>query len=168
VKLRDEICCLTKQLRAKKDTAGRSNIKRRIQRRVHAIERLERLNLERVTRHTGQLEIDHDRGVIYFHAATGKLAGATLLRICSLPKPIPRDKQLDVTHMHGCDWRVTKPTYACSNRHHFSAPEGSPEPMLGMRCPQCREWVNFKRENEATVQRTGDAADANGDEFDQQ
>ena len=33
----------------------------------------------------GTLEIDQHRGVIYFHANEGY----TLLRICSLPKPIP-------------------------------------------------------------------------------
>lgn len=36
-------------------------------------------------KYDGQLEIDQKRGVIYFH---GK-QGVTLLRICSLPKPIP-------------------------------------------------------------------------------
>lgn len=33
----------------------------------------------------GQLEIDHGRGVIYFHHPDGH----TLLRICNIPKPIP-------------------------------------------------------------------------------
>lgn len=53
----------------------------------------------------GQLEIDHERGVIYFHATEGPLAGASVLRLCRLPTPVPRDEQLDVTHMHGCSWR---------------------------------------------------------------
>ena len=61
-----------------------------------------------ITQITGQLEIDHDRGVIYFHASTGKLKGATVLRICRLPKPIPMDKQLDVVATPIlCDWRDT-------------------------------------------------------------
>jgi len=47
----------------------------------------------------GQLEVDHDRGVIYFHCSDEKQAGefgVTPLRICGLPKPIPK-AQLDVT-----------------------------------------------------------------------
>jgi hypothetical protein len=52
----------------------------------------------------GQLEIDSDRGVIYFHSK----AGFTVLRICSLPKPIPEPNRaqvlLDVTHMYGTSW----------------------------------------------------------------
>jgi len=63
----------------------------------------------------GQLEIDQDRGVIYFHSNEG----VTLLRICSLPKPIPHPLKwkfgdtprtlndylpLDITHMHGTSW----------------------------------------------------------------
>lgn len=53
----------------------------------------------------GTLEIDHERGVIYFHSNEGW----TALRICRLPKPIPTfptrvGVMLDITHMHGCDW----------------------------------------------------------------
>ena len=48
----------------------------------------------------GQLEIDTQRGVIYFHSNDG----ITVLRICSLPKPIPAGEQLDITHMVGCNW----------------------------------------------------------------
>jgi len=55
----------------------------------------------------GVLEIDHARGVIYFHDAKGDVA--TVLRICSLPKPIPRGIQLDITHMHGASWRAGDP-----------------------------------------------------------
>lgn len=57
----------------------------------------------------GQLEIDNDRGVIYFH---DEKTGTTKLRICNLPTPIPNDEQLDVTHLHGANWqgniRITK------------------------------------------------------------
>lgn len=53
----------------------------------------------------GYLEIDHRRGVIYFHSED---IGATLLRICRLPKPIPQlfteIDMLDVTHMYGTNW----------------------------------------------------------------
>lgn len=50
----------------------------------------------------GQLEIDVDRGVIYFHASDSafaeKFQGVTVLRICGLPKPVPLDQGLlDVT-----------------------------------------------------------------------
>jgi len=52
----------------------------------------------------GTLEIDHARGVIYFHAEEGPLAGTSLLRISCLP-PIPiLDGLLDITHMHGVNW----------------------------------------------------------------
>jgi hypothetical protein len=47
----------------------------------------------------GQLEIDTDRGVIYFHAAKG---GRTILRICRVPYLSNFDPQLDyidITHM---------------------------------------------------------------------
>jgi hypothetical protein len=55
---------------------------------------------------TGTLEIDHYRGVIYFHAA----GGGTKLRICDLPRPIPLGNQmLDITHMHSASWRATWP-----------------------------------------------------------
>jgi len=65
-----------------------------------------------ITKLDGQLEIDHERGVIYFHLSDEKqvkeLETLTVLRICRLPKPIPEIKQrmLDVTHMVGCDWGV--------------------------------------------------------------
>ncbi len=51
----------------------------------------------------GVLEVDQERGVIYFHAVGGDdkdLQGVTLLRICSLPKPIPNPKEyglIDIT-----------------------------------------------------------------------
>lgn len=62
------------------------------------------------TRLKGELEIDHNRGVIYFHLTDPKemlsRTVCTALRICSLPKPIPQiqDRTLDITHMVGCDW----------------------------------------------------------------
>lgn len=60
----------------------------------------------------GELEIDHERGVIYFHAYTGQ----TMLRICRLPTPIPKVPynddgtwpdwgMLDITHMVGANWK---------------------------------------------------------------
>jgi hypothetical protein len=61
-----------------------------------------------ITKLKGELEIDHDRGVIYFHTSNktfAKKANAiTILRICQLPTPIPEYKQLDITHMFGVDW----------------------------------------------------------------
>jgi len=58
----------------------------------------------------GWLEIDHRRGVVYFHAdneATIKKFGTvTLLRICQLPTPIPIDTALDITHNYGANWGV--------------------------------------------------------------
>jgi hypothetical protein len=53
----------------------------------------------------GTLQIDEERGVIYFHDELG----GTVLRICRLPRPIPLDAEepgnlLDITHMHGASW----------------------------------------------------------------
>lgn len=58
------------------------------------------------TKHQTELEIDHDRGVIYVHC---KRTGRTILRICNLPKPIPFLGDLgsiDLTHMKGVDYAV--------------------------------------------------------------
>lgn len=60
----------------------------------------------------GQLEICHERGVIYFHLNEEKevmeWSVVTALRICHLPIPIPeiKDRSLDITHMVGCNWKV--------------------------------------------------------------
>ena len=52
----------------------------------------------------GELEIHHERGVIYFHSTTN---GATLLRICGLP-PIPYKEgnpcHIDITHLKGVNY----------------------------------------------------------------
>lgn len=60
-----------------------------------------------ISKLTGELEIDHARGVIYFHG----IDGVTFLRICKLPKPIPslsidpdNFRTLDITHMAGTSW----------------------------------------------------------------
>lgn len=57
----------------------------------------------------GELEIDHKRGVIYFHTldenTVTTFGGVTILRICNLPKPIPRKSLLDITHMRGQSWK---------------------------------------------------------------
>lgn len=50
----------------------------------------------------GQLEIDNERGVIYFH---DNATGGTKLRICNLPTPIPVNAALDITHLINCDWQ---------------------------------------------------------------
>ena len=51
----------------------------------------------------GELEIDQERGVIYFHSDQGW----TVLRICRLPKPMPinNPEMLDITHMVGISWK---------------------------------------------------------------
>ena len=61
----------------------------------------------RITKLEGQLEIHHERGVIYFH---DNAKGWTTLRICGLP-PIPdvSERQLDVSHMTGTDWGPITP-----------------------------------------------------------
>jgi hypothetical protein len=61
----------------------------------------------------GVLEIDYDRGVIYFHDVG---TGQTVLRICSLPKPIPEGKPLDITYGFGVSWDAnTTPHYRSVN-----------------------------------------------------
>jgi hypothetical protein len=55
------------------------------------------------TKIEGQLEIDHERGVIYFHE---NATGITRLRICQLPRPVPSTDQLDVTAIGAlCSWK---------------------------------------------------------------
>jgi hypothetical protein len=44
----------------------------------------------------GELEIDSERGVIYFHPHEGPMVGASQLRIGGLPKDIPTNRQLDI------------------------------------------------------------------------
>lgn len=61
--------------------------------------------MDKKTEVEGVLEVDHDRGVIYFHSAE---TGWTVLRICRLPKPVPPvSEMLDVTHMTGASWGDT-------------------------------------------------------------
>jgi hypothetical protein len=59
---------------------------------------------------TGQLQIDENRGVIYFHLTDPKeieyLGMVTILRICNLPKPIPVPQNKDDwTQLHGA-WDI--------------------------------------------------------------
>jgi hypothetical protein len=61
----------------------------------------------------GAPEIDHNRGVIYFHVfdALRSDLPPTILRICQLPTPIPEPERktlLDITHMHGTSWEGKK------------------------------------------------------------
>jgi hypothetical protein len=61
-----------------------------------------------MTQIDGTLEIDHDRGVIWFHAnEVSKYGTITVFRMCKLPRPIPElgnGLMLDVTHLHGTSW----------------------------------------------------------------
>jgi hypothetical protein len=50
------------------------------------------------TKIKGELEIDHARGVIYFHSAK---TGQTILRICRLGKLKKKVNHIDITHMWG-------------------------------------------------------------------
>lgn len=65
----------------------------------------------------GELEIDHVRGVIYFHSSENdvinKFNVVTLLRICRLPKPIPKDSPIDITNGFGVSYvrEVEGPEY---------------------------------------------------------
>ena len=53
--------------------------------------------------YTGELEIDAERGVIYFHAD----GVGTILRLCQLPRPIPApgpERCLDLAWGVGVNW----------------------------------------------------------------
>ena len=69
-----------------------------------------RKKVRNVTCIEGMLEIDHDRGVIYFHAKDEEFVNKhnviTVLRICRLPTPIPtiHERSLDITHLYATDW----------------------------------------------------------------
>lgn len=53
-----------------------------------------------MTSYEGTLEINHENGMIYFHVASDAVADeigtVTLLRIGGLPKPISKNRALDV------------------------------------------------------------------------
>lgn len=61
-----------------------------------------------ITRLKGELEIDHEWGIIYFHAddpiVICSLGTASPLRIRRLPTPIPNNQQLDITFGWGINW----------------------------------------------------------------
>lgn len=62
----------------------------------------------------GELEVDANRGVIYFHFTNEddvRASGGqqTILRICNLPTPIPVGELLDITHMTGTSWGDKRP-----------------------------------------------------------
>jgi len=60
----------------------------------------------------GELEIDTNRGVIYFHSEE---YGRTMLRICRLPK-IPADTTfIDLTHMWGVSFTLENGSVRVSN-----------------------------------------------------
>ncbi len=51
-----------------------------------------------ISKYEGELEIDHERGVIYFH---DKKTDSTVLRICGLGKIQEVLSYVEITHMHG-------------------------------------------------------------------
>ncbi len=53
---------------------------------------------EKITKIEGVLEVDHLRGVIYFHS---NVDGSTKLRICNLSPISDTFDLLDITHMVG-------------------------------------------------------------------
>jgi hypothetical protein len=86
-------------------------------------------------KYNGQLEIDSNRGVIYFHS----VHGVTLLRICSLPKPIPKPivslgggrtapmdfkdfKLLDITFGYGVSWAPCTCTEDSDSEQNINCP----------------------------------------------
>ena len=81
---------------------------------------------------TGQLEVDHERGVIYFHAIDDhfveQFSTVSVLRVCKLPTPIPNNEMLDITHMIGASWdkkRLPKaPTMVIEDVVEFDSQDG--------------------------------------------
>lgn len=67
-----------------------------------------------VTTIPGYLEIDHVRGVVYFHTndqkVTEKCGTVTVLRLSNLPTPVPHDEHLDVYLPAGAGWKDHPPT----------------------------------------------------------
>lgn len=67
------------------------------------------------TKLRGELEIDHERGVIYFHLTNEediqRLKQLTVLRICQLPliPSLDEGRLLDIMHMYGTSWSVSEP-----------------------------------------------------------
>jgi len=62
-----------------------------------------------ITRIKGELEINHERGVIYFHgdkAVAAQYGVITALRISRIPTPIPliNNRMLDLSGPH-CNWK---------------------------------------------------------------
>ncbi len=53
------------------------------------------------TKIKGELEIDHERGVIYFHNEEG----CTTLRLCNLPTPIDRPAGKAAYALYQLDYR---------------------------------------------------------------
>ena len=48
----------------------------------------------------GVLELDLERGVLYFHSSEGR----TVLRVCRLPKVNEPPVAIDITHMRGVSY----------------------------------------------------------------
>lgn len=85
-------------------------------------------------KYKGELEIDSERGVIYFHSNYG----ITLLRICSLPKPIPvpvvilggrkvpiqiKDfNPIDITFGYGVSWSLCTCTEDSDSEENITCP----------------------------------------------
>ena len=63
-----------------------------------------------ITHLEGELEIDHERGVIYFH---NKANGSSTLRICRLGKIPENIQHIDITHMYGV--QMVEDIYGISN-----------------------------------------------------
>lgn len=60
-----------------------------------------RCSMKATTCEEAQIEIDHERGVIYVHSTE---TGRTILRISQLPKIPKTDELLDIAHLRGCSW----------------------------------------------------------------
>lgn len=65
------------------------------------------------TVYQGTLEVDNERGVVYFHLGSAelvqKLGAVTLLRVSQLPTPIPKGAVMDVTNIQGAYYKGGTP-----------------------------------------------------------
>jgi len=78
----------------------------------------------------GQLEIDHERGVIYFH----NNEGYTTLRICNLQTPIPRPPK----RIRKFAKRDVKPLYQLD--YSWPGEDAGTVPPEDANCPACADY----------------------------
>ena len=102
--------------------------------------------MSKVTKQTGTLEIDHERGVVYFHSDA---TGTTRLRLSMLPTPVPPvldapadlifpATMLDVNFQERvCNWRGDK-AFQPGGQQVPAVRRHEDDRTGGERCPHCK------------------------------